>query len=248
MCRGSLASVDLEPKAAYRDFTLFLAEYDIGNEGPPTLATLEKDRFSMNHGEEGIERKPSATDSLFTDWLHAAKSGGFPAVPLFPLIVVAIICLVLFGCTLEGRGGVVLLNYLCLVEVGSTVAFLVWRFTRGHLLQYSKAIGFTVVAIPIGLIYLWASFDYYHEQWTTKDGWRVLETRKRWTQVPIERSIDVVDADGKWTQTLSGSVSASGKPHGEWHTLSMRDFSTQSSWFWYGEEISEGEWHLRDRK
>jgi len=48
-----------------------------------------------------------------------------------------------------------------------------------------------------------------------------------------------------------GPMSPSGKRHGEWTFFFHGDDDTpprlMASWYWYGEQISEGDWHLRNR-
>jgi hypothetical protein len=41
-----------------------------------------------------------------------------------------------------------------------------------------------------------------------------------------------------------GPLAPSGKPHGEWTVILWKpqDYST-FLWYWYGDQISEGEWH-----
>lgn len=48
-----------------------------------------------------------------------------------------------------------------------------------------------------------------------------------------------------------GPMTATGKPHGEWKTTTwgdhFRSIETHNEWHWYGESITEGEWHLRNK-
>ena len=46
-----------------------------------------------------------------------------------------------------------------------------------------------------------------------------------------------------------GGMSETGKPHGKWETsfLGTGRFDRHTTWYWYGEVIDEGEWHLRNR-
>ena len=62
------------------------------------------------------------------------------------------------------------------------------------------------------------------------------------------------DSDGHWTMSGEGPMSASGKPHGEWENQDLRagwwdlpGRGESKTWYWYGEEITEGEWHLRNK-
>jgi hypothetical protein len=47
-----------------------------------------------------------------------------------------------------------------------------------------------------------------------------------------------------------GPMSASNKPHGQWTEKDLDAHPPERlRWYWYGEEITEGEWHIRaDRK
>lgn len=76
----------------------------------------------------------------------------------------------------------------------------------------------------------------------------VRETRKRHDNIlfitgrnlwntPLDRY--VIWDDGS---SLNGPVSSSGKRHGKW-TYYNGDSYVEHSWYWYGEEVSEGEWH-----
>ena len=70
--------------------------------------------------------------------------------------------------------------------------------------------------------------------------------------------VDYVDRFSGWGRTIyyrtmvhpdgtrgSGGMSASGKPHGEWY---VQDGGRSGKvWFWFGDEITEGEWHLRNK-
>lgn len=43
-----------------------------------------------------------------------------------------------------------------------------------------------------------------------------------------------------------GNISDSGKRHGEWH-FGAASKGFWSQWYWYGEDVTEGEWHLRNK-
>jgi hypothetical protein len=51
------------------------------------------------------------------------------------------------------------------------------------------------------------------------------------------------------SRSTSGPMSRSSPrptPHGHWQTVHVdADLPSEHQWYWYGEEISEGEWHLR---
>lgn len=46
--------------------------------------------------------------------------------------------------------------------------------------------------------------------------------------------------------SAEGDFSESGKQHGQW-TYVDDDWKVTHTWYWYGEEITEGEWYLRNK-
>lgn len=42
---------------------------------------------------------------------------------------------------------------------------------------------------------------------------------------------------------LTGPLSSSGVQHGEWTGYNGKSGQSSSLWFWYGEPVSEGDWH-----
>lgn len=69
----------------------------------------------------------------------------------------------------------------------------------------------------------------------------------RWGRVPLESFIRIDDPEGKMDSMAWGPLSPSGARHGEWRIILGSGGGLRSQWFWYGEEITEGEWHLRNR-
>jgi len=86
------------------------------------------------------------------------------------------------------------------------------------------------------------------------------DTYRRWGRVHIYRSYSSYEPgeypEGNGFRT-KGPMSPSGKPHGEWEwyscdqkRLGQDEFDRYKSgrtWYWYGDKITEGEWHLRNR-
>lgn len=61
----------------------------------------------------------------------------------------------------------------------------------------------------------------------------------------------VVYAD-KETLYITGTLTTTGMKHGEWRTEWVTSAEREKprpkyEWYWYGEQISEGEWHLRNK-
>lgn len=82
-----------------------------------------------------------------------------------------------------------------------------------------------------------------------------FDTCKRWSGEITYRKMHAYEGDNVeilMTLSMQGPMSASGKPHGHWKQLSgtpsdWSTYKTENKWFWYGEEISEGEWHTRNK-
>ncbi len=81
---------------------------------------------------------------------------------------------------------------------------------------------------------------------------RYHDTHVRWggTKHPLYRRAecfsDASNLESSWA-VLSGPMSPSGKLHGQWTMTLFGHPEDTAAWFWYGEEITEGEWHLRNR-
>ena len=77
------------------------------------------------------------------------------------------------------------------------------------------------------------------------------DTCRRSDQAVIYRKTETPLND-QWPNsvTMEGPMSEGGKPHGHWKVgifdLETREFKNLHRWYWYGEEISEGTWHLRN--
>jgi hypothetical protein len=128
-----------------------------------------------------------------------------------------------------------------LLIVASSVVLLSTRFPAVRS-KTGKLVAFFAAGL---MIWILAGFDQYDES-REKDGVKAVTTFSRWGRTPLKRSITVKEGDGfYWT---SGPLSASGKPHGEWKNLGIGVGAFKSrEWYWYGEEITEGEWHLRNK-
>ncbi|MEM7559645.1 MAG: hypothetical protein AAF394_11030 [Planctomycetota bacterium] len=112
----------------------------------------------------------------------------------------------------------------------------------------------------LGLIVLYARIDNYTKEWR-KDDSRYVDYYNRWTGncvyrvVTVYETIAAAEADEilETYQTSEGPLSSSGRPHGRWKHLlhSNHDVGRMprlwDEYYWYGEEVTEGDWHLRNR-
>lgn len=73
-------------------------------------------------------------------------------------------------------------------------------------------------------------------------------THSRWGLWPTQRLILIHDAAGDISMMGEGPCAQSGSEHGKW-TLSMikPQIVSKTTYFYYGEEVSEAEFHLRTR-
>lgn len=87
------------------------------------------------------------------------------------------------------------------------------------------------------------------ETWTSDDGLRTYVDRYgRWNNTIQHRSVTtLLDTMEKYSN-LTGPMSPSGQPHGKWLiTLFHPNYATKTQFFWYGDEVSEGEWETRSK-
>ncbi len=183
------------------------------------------------------------------------------------LVFIAVSALVVWVDTL-GRptGPVVLLNYLALIgSCFAATAAIIWPWFR---LWLYVPIASTATLI---LVTVFGWHDQYTVHWTsvwdpekleyvqTEEplGWaeecdqpliRYRDTYFRWRKTTSYREMRYREDDSSGLDdTHKGPRSESGKPHGQWHSVSWDPFHSEDEWYWYGEEISEGEWHLRNK-
>ena len=112
-------------------------------------------------------------------------------------------------------------------------------FTAAKKISYAIAISLS--------LFLLGKYDRYETTW--KDGnTEFTDTFTRWGNNHFYRRVTFSDEQGHWTGWSSGHVAGSGKLHGEWSFTTFKpSWTNELKWFWYGDEISEGEWHLRNR-
>lgn len=113
-------------------------------------------------------------------------------------------------------------------------------------------------------LFTWGRIDTYKDEWAS-DTARFTETFHRWTGRHVYRQVDHYltaeeCAKDKWgfdpDSTSEGPMAGTGRPHGMWkRTVGLKHWAeytkshlpiTQTTFYWYGDEITEGEWHLRN--
>lgn len=137
----------------------------------------------------------------------------------------------------------ILVHYalLVLVLVGIYLVFVnTWS-------AYKKAIKIAGFVFGLSIVSLYATkYDSFKSRWTDKDGDKFIDTYKRWGHDLVYRSVIFKDDSG----FCHGPMKGEGHPkqHGKWTCLGkwFRD-GLEYTFYWYGEEVSEGEWNLRNK-
>ena len=144
--------------------------------------------------------------------------------------------------------------------VGATIAICNGFFHGRHVLW----------AAPLAVVIAWGSygpFDQYEKERVSverSDGKYVdvfdrstpvpgkatriyQDSYWRWSGKHFYRFYESYDSKGKRIYSSHGPMAGNGRLHGEWIGIEWHDSNITHEWYWYGEEITEGEWHLRNR-
>ena len=134
------------------------------------------------------------------------------------------------------------------------VVMLFWPLVTIALLRYDQVSpwigrGVAIAAILIAVACL-STNDYIVTRDQIERGeatiyrtWR----EHRWSQYR-EVSTHTIDESGDWLQS-SGQITPSNKRHGRWQSYGCfsGEFLENEQWYWYGDEVSEGEFMRRNK-
>lgn len=138
-------------------------------------------------------------------------------------------------------------HYFSLAIFSAMLPFEIFRhFKRWRSLQVPFAIAFVVLAWSI-----WPRFDSYDTQWYSDTGTRFVDSYSR-SGKHWYRHLTMKSSKGTYSLGYSSEGPMSGtppRPHGHWLSTSWEPvlFEQSHHWFWYGEEITQGEWELRQK-
>lgn len=92
------------------------------------------------------------------------------------------------------------------------------------------------------LVVLYSQNDYYESRWTNVQGTNYVDTYHRFSGQLVNRWVFFKDG-----RSSHGPMAGEGKskPHGKWTSLTNGEI--EYTFYWYGERVSEGEWHLRNK-
>jgi hypothetical protein len=101
------------------------------------------------------------------------------------------------------------------------------------------------VLIAAGAVYELSGWT-RQEHWTSAEDTDYIDSYGYWSGELQRRWVTSHSPDGTVGIIAWGPMSASGRPHGEWTQLSP-DQPPSVQFFWYGEEVTEGEWKKRSK-
>lgn len=126
---------------------------------------------------------------------------------------------------------VAIASYACLAATLACACVSIGRF------RHSVAIYSAIAAGVMGAA-AWS------DEYTTSGqaaGATQVDHFRRWSDTPYRRHVSSPRF------IASGPIAGSngGSPHGEWFVI--ENGKARAMWFWYGEVVTEGDWHLRNR-
>ena len=153
----------------------------------------------------------------------------------------------------------VLLLYASIIAIGLGTTELV---RRHHGWRGTTSAGRFLTA---GAVLVWGYYETYESKWRS-DSVRYTDTHGRWSQRLVYRRMDYYNSEDaaakdelrfKEDFSLEGRMAGTGKPHGPWKwqlgldhwddAIKNHEPYQKTVFYWYGDEVSEGDWHLRNR-
>jgi hypothetical protein len=215
-----------------------------------------------NMHSSSLDKKPAEPKNLVMPlldlrWLVSAKDPPRPAWEAvkeaawrtWPVVTILLGLFFWAAFASVWQGALSLICYPAIALIGATLVSL-WflPFRR----RSATLIGWGLV---IAAILWWGYRDTYVVEWSQGSA-EYHDTFSRWTRKHLHRRVEAFSStDRDYEDRIydaNGPVGQSGKPHGRWsyyydadHVHPAERFQTK--FYWYGEEISEGEWHLRNR-
>lgn len=156
-------------------------------------------------------------------------------------LIVGVVCVVGFLYSFQTPPSPwVAVHYLCLI----TLIVLLSRAMIERLRPTGRTLAKVLSAIvAVLLVATYCNYGDIYEKRVENADHIYVNSYARTSSRPYYRWI--IERNGGFL--THGSVKGrEGKPHGEWTTLFNGQLSR--SWYWYGEEISEGEWELRNKR
>jgi hypothetical protein len=138
------------------------------------------------------------------------------------------------------------ITYAAIVLSAIVAATLVFRSSREPLYGWIAII--VIIPCTAFAIEITTRFHYWEIREVSRENLHTRYTHWLRRDTIDFNSIEFIEGDGQISTT--GTLTASRKKHGRWSTeiIKLKPLRTSESveFFWYGEPITEGEWHLRN--
>lgn len=145
------------------------------------------------------------------------------------------------------------LDVLHYAGIAAVIVFVAWKFSSRRPRTESQKIAIRAIACA-AIIVCCGVRGYFATvtEFSVKHGndGRTTEyedTLTRFGNKPVYRTVTILTKEGKLDVVMEGPLSPdSGKPHGKWKYLAFNPIDGETWWYWYGDQVTEGEWHLRN--
>jgi len=184
------------------------------------------------------QRKSKSTQQA---WERVARVA-LVVVWQWPFIVLVPAFAVAWLCSFSRSPIAWILGFLAIGALMVTIAEILRRHTHlGSRTAFTVALVLWLVCCGIQ-----QSFGFYRERWISNDGDAVyIDRRYRSGEIYWRSMVTFEDSEVLWHTT--GPMSESNNPHGEWSWYFPRTNTYERRWYWYGEEVDEGQWHLLNK-
>lgn len=184
--------------------------------------------------------EPVEPGTPFLTWALSPFRFGFKLVWLLRFVWLFIFAFAIVVITF--RSPIMLAHYPALVLLGISLIGLVSQSRSG-----SKALIWACgILALVGLIAVYYSVERYDAVWVAEDGVEYHDIHRRLGDQIIYRTMRFKDPGDTGYTVLEGPMVGRTKPHGEW-VRRTPDGQVVYTWVWYGDVISEGEWHEKNR-
>ncbi len=131
-----------------------------------------------------------------------------------------------------------------LTAAAAALAFLVFLAFRGDSEDTApcyKEVGEILIGSPEGGPFLRVEAVILYDTETDEPISATIPNEPLTDEFKAEKYPVLLALRGEWT----GPITPTHKPHGKWRSVDVVEGTISRVWFWYGEFVTEGEWHLR---
>lgn len=212
---------------------------------PPSLEKPESTPISENPDQQPVVKTEVKQELGFISWL-LKRFRGVDAYFWYGFITFWMFLFSMFIWEVGAKG--VWFQSLILLSLVSGLGFVIR--SNSDYLQWARLFAVSWALYFLVLTPFFLYFSTYTVFWTKEvNGSTVFyfDSYTNFSGKMVHRRLTFTE-NGDDVRT-EGPVSSSGSPHGEWSEsrFSKAGYKSQKKYFWYGETVTEGEWHLRNR-